>query len=61
MKAINYKISAVLIIFLLIIVSCLDLEELNINPNGVDPAEAQPFLLMSTVLTYTGQNVVTGF
>ncbi|HOB83679.1 MAG TPA: SusD/RagB family nutrient-binding outer membrane lipoprotein [Bacteroidales bacterium] len=59
MKAINYKISAVLIIFLLIIVSCLDLEELNINPNGVDPAEAQPFLLMSTVLTYTGQNVVS--
>lgn len=58
MKAIKYKISAVLIIFLLIIVSCLDLEELNINPNGVDPAEAQPFLLMSTVLTYTGQNVV---
>lgn len=58
MKAIEYKISAVLILFLLIVVSCQDLEELNINPNGVDPSKAQPFLLMSTVLTYTGQNVV---
>lgn len=58
MKTIKYKISAVLILFLLLVVSCLDLEELNINPNGVDPAKAQPFLLMGTVLTYTGQNVV---
>ncbi len=58
METIKNKISAVLIISLLIIVSCQDLKELNINPNGVDPAKAQPFLLMSTVLTYTGQNVV---
>lgn len=58
MNTIKNKISAVLILLLLIAVSCLDLEELNINPNGVDPANAKPFLLMSTVLTYTGQNIV---
>jgi hypothetical protein len=58
MHTIKNKISAALALFLLIIVSCQDLEELNINPNGVDPANAKPYLLMSTVLTYTGQNVV---
>ncbi len=58
MNTIKNKISAILILFLLMAVSCLDLEELNINPNGVDPLNARPFLLMSTVLTYTGQNVV---
>lgn len=59
MDAIKNKISAVMILFLVLIVSCQDLEELNINPNGVDPANAHPFLLMSTILTYTGQNVTS--
>jgi hypothetical protein len=58
MYTIKNKISAALVLFLLLIVSCQDLEELNINPNGVDPANAGPALLMSTVFTYTGQNVV---
>jgi hypothetical protein len=58
MHTIKNKISAALVLFLLFIVSCQDLEELNINPNGVDPVNAKPYLLMSTVLTYTGQNVV---
>ena len=58
MYKIKNKISAVLVLFLILIVSCQDLEELNINPNGVDPANAKPYLLMSTVLTFTGQNVV---
>ncbi len=58
MYTIKNKISAVLVLFLVLIVSCQDLEELNINPNGVDPANAHPYLLMSTVITYTGQNVV---
>ena len=31
---------------------------MNINPNGVDPANAHPNLLIATVITYTGQNVV---
>jgi len=58
MCTIKNKFSEVLVLFLVLIVSCQDLEELNINPNGVDPANAKPYLLMSTILTYTGQNVV---
>jgi hypothetical protein len=58
MKAIKHKISALLTVLLLMFISCQNLEELNINPNGVDPANARPFLLMATVLTQTGQNVV---
>lgn len=58
MRTIINKISAVLVLLLVFTVSCKDLEELNINPNGVDPANANPYLLMATVLTYTGQNVV---
>jgi len=38
--------------------ACKDLDELNINPNGVDPSNAHPNLLMSTVITQTAQNVV---
>lgn len=58
METIKYRIISAFTLFMLIAVSCQDLEELNINPNGVDPAKAQPFLLMSTILTFTGQNVV---
>ncbi|MCJ7449180.1 MAG: SusD/RagB family nutrient-binding outer membrane lipoprotein [Bacteroidales bacterium] len=58
MCTIRNKISAALVLFMIFIVSCQKLEELNINPNGVDPANAHPYLLMSTVLTYTGQSVV---
>ena len=39
--------------------SCKDLEEININPNGVDPAVAHPNLLMSTIVTQTGVAVVS--
>jgi hypothetical protein len=38
--------------------SCRDLEEMNINPNGVDPAVAHPNLLLSTVVSSTGQAVL---
>jgi hypothetical protein len=58
MSTTKNKISAILILFLAFIVSCQDLEELNINPNGVDPANANPSLLMSTIVTYSGQNVI---
>jgi len=58
MYTIKNKISAALVLFLLFVVSCQDLEELNINPNGVDPANAGPALLLTTILTYSGQNVV---
>ncbi len=46
------------VLFLLIItsnISCTkDLEKLNENPNGADPALANPNLVLSTVLTQTG-------
>jgi len=34
--------------------SCKDLTEININPNGVNESDANPNLLLSTVLTGTG-------
>ncbi|RMG27027.1 MAG: SusD/RagB family nutrient-binding outer membrane lipoprotein [Bacteroidetes bacterium] len=46
------------ILALLMLGACKDLDELNINPNGVDPSNAHPNLLMSTVITQTAQNVV---
>ena len=58
MKSIRYKISAILILLVILVISCKDLTELNINPNGVDPANAHPNLLIATVITYTGQSVV---
>ncbi|WP_298652354.1 SusD/RagB family nutrient-binding outer membrane lipoprotein [uncultured Proteiniphilum sp.] len=39
------------------IVSCKDLDELNINPNGVDPAIADVNFLLPTVQTNLGQTV----
>lgn len=58
MSTTKNKISALFILVLGLMVSCQDLEELNVNPNGVDPANASPSLLMSTIVTYSGQNVV---
>ncbi len=40
------------------VISCHDLEEININPNGVDPQKADPNLLMATIITSVGLNVV---
>lgn len=54
----KYKISAILVLFMTLMLSCQNLEDLNINPNGVDPANAKPYLLMSTVVTNAGQQVV---
>ena len=54
----KYKISAILVLFMTFMLSCQNLEDLNINPNGVDPANAKPYLLMSTVVTNAGQQVV---
>jgi hypothetical protein len=58
MRTTKNRISAILILFFGFMVSCQDLDELNVNPNGVDPANANPSLLMSTIVTYSGQNVV---
>jgi hypothetical protein len=54
----NYLIIALTIIFAFI-VSCKDLDELNINPNGVDPKTADLNLLMPTFITGVGQIVVS--
>ncbi len=58
MYTIKNKITAVLLLFVVFMFSCKDLVELNINPNGVDPAKAHPNLLMATVITSTGLGVV---
>jgi hypothetical protein len=58
MNTIINKISAILILTVILVVSCKDLTEMNINPNGVDPANAHPNLLVPTVITFTGQSVV---
>jgi hypothetical protein len=50
--------SALLVMAMVSLSSCYDLEEVNINPNGVDPVNAHPNLLMSTVITGTAQAVV---
>lgn len=52
------KIISALVLLTVLMIACQKLEDLNINPNGVDPSNAKPYLLMATVLTYTGQNVV---
>lgn len=52
------KIVINLILCTALLFSCQDLEELNINPNGVDPANAHPNLLLATVITQTAQTVV---
>ena len=54
----NYKFVSAFVIALLLIFSCQNLEEVNINPNGVDPANAHPNLLLGTVITSTAQTVV---
>ncbi len=51
----SFKILLALV--LIFSVSCHDLEELNINPNGVDPQKADPNLLMATVITSVGLTV----
>lgn len=57
----NYFI-IVLTLVLAIVTSCKDLDELNINPNGVDPEKAGPNLLMATVITgISGRVLDMGF
>jgi hypothetical protein len=58
MKSIKYKVVVVFAVVAGIVFSCKDLDELNINPNGVDPADGHPNLLMGTVMTELGKKVV---
>ena len=52
------KISVALLLFAVLISSCKNLTEMNVNPNGVDPTVASPNLLMATVITMTGSTVI---
>lgn len=47
-----------IVLIFLIGTSCEDLDELNINPNGVDPENADLNLLMPTIITNLGNNIV---
>ena len=49
----------VLTLVLTLVISCKDLDELNVNPNGVDPEQADPNLLMATIITGVAQSVVS--
>ncbi len=54
---IKKSIIAALVLVFTIIISCKDLDELNINPNGVDPANADLNFLLPTTQTSLGQTV----
>jgi hypothetical protein len=58
MKTLKYKKLGIFMTLSMLAFSCMNLEELNINPNGVDPASGHPNLLLATVQTQLGQNVV---
>lgn len=58
MYIIKNKFLYALFLMMAFMFSCKDLEELNENPNGVDPADGHPNLLFSTVVTEAGKAVV---
>lgn len=59
MYKIKNKFIITLILILTVAVSCHDLDELNINPNGVDPETADLNLLMPTIITGVSKSVVS--
>jgi hypothetical protein len=59
MYQLKNNIKFVFVILLAFFISCQDLDELNINPNGVDPTTADLNLLMPTFITGIGQQVVS--
>lgn len=54
----NIKIGTFALLFSLLIGGCKDLDEINENPNGVSPSNANVNMLMPTVLVGVGQNMV---
>ena len=58
MYKIKNSFKIVLTLILTLVISCKDLDELNINPNGVDPEQADLNLLMATIITGVSQSVV---
>ena len=59
MYKIKNRFAILLTLVFALLISCQDLDELNINPNGVDPATADLNLLMATIETGVGQSVVS--
>lgn len=59
MKKMNYKLTAFSLIILLVVGGCKDLDELNINPNAPSPETTDLNLLLPTVLTGLGSQVIT--
>jgi hypothetical protein len=57
MYKIKNSIIATLVLVFTLVISCKDLDELNINPNGVDPANADLNFLLPTTETSLGQTV----
>lgn len=57
MYKLKYSLIVVLTLVFAFVISCKDLEELNVNPNGVDPANADLNFLLPTIETNLGQTV----
>ncbi len=58
MNKIKNSFIIVLTLVFTLVISCKNLDEMNINPNGVDPQNADLNLLMPTVVVSVGQTVV---
>ncbi|MCY1723203.1 SusD/RagB family nutrient-binding outer membrane lipoprotein [Prolixibacteraceae bacterium Z1-6] len=59
MNKIKNSFIIVLTFALAFVISCKDLDDLNVNPNGVDPNNADLNLLMPTIITKVGETVVS--
>lgn len=57
MKKLNNSFIIGLTLLLALVTSCRDLDDLNINPNGVDPTIADLNFLLPTVQTNIGQSI----
>ncbi|MCF6332569.1 MAG: SusD/RagB family nutrient-binding outer membrane lipoprotein [Draconibacterium sp.] len=58
MNKLKNSLIIVLTLVFALVISCKDLDELNINPNGVDPENADLNLLLPTIITGVGQTVL---
>ncbi len=59
MNKIKYSFSIILALLFISVTSCRDLEDLNINPNASAPETTDLNLLLPTIITVMGQNVVS--
>jgi hypothetical protein len=59
MKKLNNKFAIISLSILLALGACKDLDELNINPNQPDPESTDLNLLLPTILTGLGDNIVS--